>query len=211
MKSIATALIAFCLLGAAYAQDRRLVKQQIQDLSIRIERDAPYSEADLRDLREAKTLLREALALVNNRGGGNSQVYKLCVNYAFEKYKRSMSQSQALTRAQKNCKTVADMKVLEFLYEKHYRGTTSSAAMDLATTQADRKTEGRLNLIEFAYEKHYRGTTSSAAATKAVKNIASLRRNRGTLACFEQYYPIHYRSNTSSRAMDLTVQSCSNL
>lgn len=211
MKSIAFTIMSFCLAGSLFAQDRRQLKQQITDLSIRIERDAPYSDADTRDLLEARDMLRDALRLVNNRGGGNSQVYKLCINFAYDKYKRNYNDSQALTRAQTKCRSVADMDILNFLYEKHYRNTNASGATDLATEQSDRRVEGKLELIQFAYEKHYRNTNSTGAANKAVENARLQRRNRGTLACYQQYYPIHYRTNNATRAMDLTAETCSQM
>ncbi|MBK25158.1 MAG: hypothetical protein CME70_14285 [Halobacteriovorax sp.] len=211
MKSIAIVIMTFCLAGSLFAQDRRLIKQQIRDLSLRIERDAPYSDATINDLREAKDMMRQSLALINNNGGGNTEIYKLCINYAFEKYKRQYSQSDALDRAQTNCRNVADIDILKFLFEKHYRGNTNGAAMDLATAQSDFRVKGRLDLIEFAYDKHYKGNTSSQAATKAVENMRIIRNTRGTLSCFQEYFPIHYRGNTSSVAMDKTAQTCSRL
>lgn len=209
MKLLLMTIVSLAVTSTSFAQDRRLVKQQIQDLGIKIERDAPYSDASLTDLQEAKTLLREALNLVNNRGTGNSNVYKLCLNYAYEKYKRQYSNSDALQRAQTKCRTVADMDVLKFLFEKHFRVSSNGDAMDLATRQADRRVKGRLELIKFAYSKHFRVTNSSDAATKSVKNMYSLKRNRGSLACFNQYYPVHSRTNNPSVAMDKTVETCS--
>ncbi len=209
MKSIAMSIIAFCLIGSAYAQDRRLIKQQIRDLSLRIERDAPYSEASLTDLSEAKDLMRNSLALINNNGGGNTEVYRLCTNYAFEKYNRQYSQSVALERAQTNCRNVADMDVLKFLFEKHNRGNSIGTAMDIATGQADFRVKGRLDLIEFSWEKHNRGNSPSMAANKAIENMRIIRRTRGTLSCFQEYYPIHNRGNSPSVAMDKTAETCS--
>lgn len=211
MKSIIITFIALTLAGSVFAQDRRQVKRQIQDLGLRIESDAPYSDASLVDLQEARTLLRDALKLVNNTGSGNSQAYKLCLNYAFEKYKRQYSSSDALVRAQTNCRSVADFEVLEYLYEKHFRVSSPGDAMDTATTQADKRIKGRLELIEFAYEKHFRVKNPSEAATAAVNNMHNLRRNRGSLSCFKQYYPVHNRTNNPSDAMNMTIETCKNL
>jgi len=209
MKSIAIATLAFCLAGSLFAQDRRLIKQQIRDLSLRIERDAPYSDASITDLSEAKDMMIQSLALINNNGGGNSEVFRLCTNYAFEKYNRQYSQSVALERAQKNCRNVADMDVLKFLFEKHNRGNSIGTAMDLATAQADFRVKGRVNLIEFAWEKHNRGNSPSVAANKAIENMRIIRRTRGALACFQEYYPVHNRTNSPSVAMDKTAETCS--
>jgi hypothetical protein len=207
MNILKAVLIVLCLTGSLAAQDRRAVKQQIRDLSLRIDRDAPYSEADISELTEARELLREGLALINGQGGGGA--FKLCINFAFEQYKRQYSSSAALERAQVKCKKVTDMAVLEFLFEQHKRNQSSGSAMDLATSQTDSGVKGKIALIEFAHEKHSRNMNSSNAATKSVGNARMQKRNRGALACFQKYYDVHSRANSASAAMDKTADTCS--
>ncbi|MFT6069122.1 MAG: hypothetical protein ACJAT2_000401 [Bacteriovoracaceae bacterium] len=207
MNLLKATFLIICLTGSLWAQDRRAIKRQISDLSLRIEREAPYSEADTEDLLEARDLLREGLVLIGGQGGGGD--FKLCINYAFEQYKRQYSSSAALERAQVKCKNVVDMKVLEFLFDKHKRNQSVGSAMDLATSQSDRTVKGKVELIEFSYDKHSRNTSSTSAATKAVMNARAQRNSRGALACFNQYYPIHSRTNSSTVAMDKTSETCS--
>ncbi len=208
MNFMKASFLIICLTSSLWAQDRRAIKRQISDLSLRMDREAPYSDADTEDLLEARDLLKEGLILIAGQGGGGGD-FKLCINYAFEQYKRQYSSSAALERAQVKCKNVVDMKVLEFLFEKHKRNQSAGGAMDLATSQSDRSVKGKVELIEFSYDKHSRNTSSTSAATKAVTNARAQKRNRGTLACFNQYFPIHSRTNSSSVAMDKTSDTCS--
>ena len=201
-------LMILFLSSSLWAQDRRDIKRQISDLSLRIDREAPYSEADTNDLLEARDLLRDGLSLIKGTSGGGGNL-KLCTSFAYEQYKRQYSSSAALERAQLNCRNVADMAILEFLFEKHNRNQSAGSAMDMATSEANSSVKGRVELIEFAYEKHSRNTSSSSAATKAVLNAKSQKRSRGALACFNQYYAIHSRTNSASAAMDKTAETCS--
>jgi hypothetical protein len=207
MNIFKAAVLILCLTGSLWAQDRRAIKRQISDLSLRIDREAPFSEADTSALIEARELLRDGLALLSGQGGGGD--FKLCINFAFDQYKRQYSSSVALDRAQDKCRGVVDMSVLEYLFDKHKRNQSAGGAMDLATSQSNRSVKGKLELIEFAYEKHSRNTSSTGAATKAVLNAQKQKRNRGTLDCFKEYYAVHSRTNSASAAMDKTSETCS--
>lgn len=207
MNIFKAAVLILCLTGSLWAQDRRAIKRQISDLSLRIDREAPYSEADTSALIEARDLLRDGLTLLSGQGGGGD--FKLCINFAFEQYKRQYNSSDALDRAQTKCRNVVDMDVLEFLFDKHKRNLSASAAMDMATSQSDRSVKGKVELVEFSYDKHSRNLSSSSAATKAVANAQRQKRNRGALDCFKEYYAVHSRTNSASSAMDKTSETCS--
>lgn len=208
-------VLSLLFAGQAFAQDRGEVARGIRKLSVIIE-DATFdTDANIRDLTRAKEFMQRALRLVNNRGGGSAdpQVYKECLQYAYEKYRRGLPNSGAMDRAQDKCTNVVDMDVLRFLFEKHFRGLSNVGAMDKATEQATYGTKEKLHIIEFAYKKHFRGLTSSGAATKAVLNAKLLRvnRNGSDIQCLQKYYDIYFRSLTSSAAMDKSAEVCSRL
>jgi hypothetical protein len=212
-KGISFILILLFLSSPLMAQSRGQIKRDIRDLSYRIERDIDVSEASNNRLRQVKRLLEDALTLVRDGGDGptDPDLFKECLDYSHGKFRRTYDDSTSLEKARVICKRVADMDVLKFLYEKHFRSLNSGDSMQLAGEQAIRGTRSKVNLLEFAYQKHFRSYNSSESATRGVVNIkqVELRRSGEVLACFEKYYKIYFRNMNSSLAMDKTAETCS--
>ncbi len=190
----------------AQSSDRDL-RRAIQTKAQGIARAIPTADLTLAQLRDMDRILTELLNRLNNPGP-DPVLYERCVEFAYGEYRRVINNSDALVRAQQNCRSIQDLAIAEFSYGELSRVLNREEAMDLSLQAAAQvSVVGKIEMLVFSYEKHVRVLPRDEAIQNALRNISSVPLQTG-LQCFQRNFPVHNRSYNSSEAMSMTAQGC---
>lgn len=186
---------------SANATTKQNVRTKLRELRL----DLQDSTATQNELAEVLDLLNEAQDILIT-GQATPVDFTDCYNYLYPLYDRTLSSSQASTKASRACRSIYDMDVLEYSIEKFDRGLSTGNAVDKAVLYNNRQTKGKLPIIEFAFEKYDRGFSSMNAIEKALKGAATVKRD--ALSCLKLIFPQHDRTTSAPNAMDKTFADC---
>lgn len=203
-------IIAGLLLSAnLFAQTRGDILRSIRDLSYQVENETYNTQANQRELQEARRLMQQALDKLTDLGGGDT--FLECRTFVFPILDRTMTPSDALNEAIRLCRNVEAVEEMKYLYSKYDRGLTSRDAITRAARVATGQLIGKLDLLRFAYEKYDRQLTARDAADRAVQGVSSIPYTRSpnrVLNCFQSSFPIYDRTMPAASAMDETIKAC---
>lgn len=192
------------------AQASPAVVRDIVNLSRSVENAANVSGIPEENLVAARDKLKEVLDLLSGTDPGNpgNPGTPDCVDFAYNKYYETFPSQQATDKAVAACKIIADMNVVQYLFDKHYAELTAGAAMDKAASQSGQAVRGKIQIITFAFDAYFQDLTSSASATKAATNAARV--STKALSCLQSLYNKYFESLTAAASMDKAFDGCAN-
>ncbi len=205
MKNILCSLSLFFAFNTVNAATQDIL--DIMDLADQVKLAARTSTASDAELQNAKTQLKQTIALLNQTGGGGSGGNNAdCINFAYPKYYQSLTSDAATKKAVAACKLIKDLPTAEFLFNKFYQSQGSVDSMDQSAQRSGASKVGKLDMLQFAFNKYYQSLSSNEATIRASDGIDQV--PRGNLSCLQSLYSKYYQSLPSAAAMDNAINDC---
>ncbi|MBL6989524.1 MAG: hypothetical protein ISR65_07085 [Bacteriovoracaceae bacterium] len=198
MKKVAIVLL-ICFPLFSIAADRFDVRQKLGA----IRKELKLTRASSSELDEVIAHLDRAHFILQDSTGGGSNRNE-CFEYAYEKYFKSYSSSQATDAAVAACKVIDDVAVARVLYTYAYKSLNAAGAMDLVVEGFANDLYGKNDIVVFVADKYYKSFDGATTAKKAAKGAGAV----NDLSCLQTLYPKYYRSMDAASAMDKAITSC---